>query len=235
MAYKRLYLAGRNPAIAVEDFPRQWRRHAKVAGGFPTVGVTYSRVQQCTKIANTDAIPGSSNSHAGVALLTMPKLVVSKPSEDSQEIREKLRPDEVRVFGDVVSKWSLYTEEVVAKDGPPDKVCVMQFLKRKEGLSGDEFHRYWSATHAPLLLRLDVVLAGVRRYVQDRVLVEPPEGYEFDGVSELWFDTLDDAIKTLTDERYRATVASDHANFCKTGDMVTMVTEVTHSWSPAVQ
>jgi uncharacterized protein (TIGR02118 family) len=233
MSFKRLYLAGRNPAIPVEDFPRQWRRHAKVAAGFPSVGVRYLRVQHCTKIDDTSSIPGSSNGHAGVALLTMSELLVSKPSEDSQEIREHLRPDEVRVFGDVVSKWSLYTEEVVLKDGPPENVCVMLFLKRKEGLSRADFDRHCAGTHADLVLAQGRVVPSLRRYVQDRGLVEPPPGYEFDCVSELWFDDIEGAARFMNDAGYRQGVEADLERFCDTRTLVTMVTRVTYSWSPA--
>lgn len=233
MTFKRLYLAGRNPAIPVEDFPRQWRSHAKVAASFPSVGVRYLRVQHCTKLESTPSIPGSSNAHAGVALLTMTELLVSKPSEDRQEIRERLRPDEVRVFGDVVSKWSLYTEEVVLKDGPPDNICVMLFLKRRQSISREEFDRHCAGPHADLMLKEAQTCPVLRRYVQDRGLVEPPAGYEFDCVSELWFDNIDDAARFMTDAGYRNGVQADLANFCEVDALVTMATRITYSWSPA--
>lgn len=233
MTFKRLYLAGRNPAIPVEDFPRQWRRHAKVAAGFPSVGVRYLRVQHCTKVEDTPAIPGSANRHAGVALLTMSELAVSRPSEDSPEIREYLRPDEVRVFGDVVSKWSLYTEEIVLKDGPPENVCVMLFLKRKAGLSREEFDHHCAGIHAESVLALGRVVPTLRRYVQDRGLVEPPPGYEFDCISELWFDDIDGAIRFMNDARYRQGIAAELDRFCDTDALVIMVTRITYSWSPA--
>ena len=233
MTFKRLYLAGRNPAIPVEDFPRQWRSHAKVAASFPSVGVRYLRVQHCTKLQDTPMIPGSSNGHAGVALLTMTELLVSKPSEDSQEVRERLRPDEVRVFGDVVSKWSLYTEEVVLLDGPPENICVMLFLKRRKNMSREAFDRHCAGAHADLILKQGRVCPVLRRYVQDRGLVEPPPGYEFDCVSELWFDNIEDAARFMNEPGYRSGVQTDLATFCDMEPMVTMATRITYSWSPS--
>lgn len=233
MTFKRLYLAGRNPEIPVEDFPRQWRSHAKVAASFPSVGVRYLRVQHCTKLQDTPTIPGSSNDHAGVALLTMTELAVSRPSEDSAEVRERLRPDEVRVFGDVVSKWSLYTEEVVLMDGPAENICVMLFLKRGKTISKEAFERHCAGAHADLVLKQARACPVLRRYAQDRGLVEPPPGYEFDCVSELWFDNIEDAARFMNDAGYRNGVQADLANFSDVGAMVTMATKVTYSWSPS--
>ena len=72
-------------------------------------------------------------------------------------------------------------------------------LHRKPGLSRDEFQRYWRDTHGPLV-RTHAATLGIRRYVQSHTLTTPlndglrasrdaPEGY--DGVAELWWDSLD--------------------------------------------
>ena len=72
-------------------------------------------------------------------------------------------------------------------------------VKRQPHLSREEFQRYWRERHGPLVREAAAVL-GVRRYVQAHTLTTPvneglrrgrggPE--EFDGVAELWFDSLD--------------------------------------------
>ena len=72
-------------------------------------------------------------------------------------------------------------------------------LRRKEGLSREEFQRYWRETHAPLVASHADVL-GIRRYVQAHTTDTPfndalrasrggPDAY--DGVAELWWDSLD--------------------------------------------
>jgi uncharacterized protein (TIGR02118 family) len=71
-------------------------------------------------------------------------------------------------------------------------------LRRKPGLSWDEFSTYWREVHAPLV-KSHAKALGVRRYVQLRTLQDreqmarmqarnngSPE--PFDGVAELWFD-----------------------------------------------
>ena len=73
--------------------------------------------------------------------------------------------------------------------------CAM----RLPHLSREEFQRYWRERHGPLVRECAKAL-GIRRYVQVHTLDSPvndglrrgrggPTAY--DGVAELWFDSLD--------------------------------------------
>jgi len=74
-------------------------------------------------------------------------------------------------------------------------------LRRREGMSREEFQRYWREQHAPLVERLADDLR-IRRYVQthasDTNLDEALAGSRgseprfYDGVAELWWDSLED-------------------------------------------
>lgn len=72
-------------------------------------------------------------------------------------------------------------------------------LVRKDGLSREEFQRYWREEHAALVKQHAETL-GLRRYVQAHTIDTPfnqiiiemrgaPE--EFDGIAELWWDSFD--------------------------------------------
>jgi uncharacterized protein (TIGR02118 family) len=72
-------------------------------------------------------------------------------------------------------------------------------LTRLPQLSREEFQRYWRERHGPLV-RESAKALGIRRYVQVHTRETPlnealrrgrggPEAY--DGVAELWFDSLD--------------------------------------------
>jgi uncharacterized protein (TIGR02118 family) len=71
-------------------------------------------------------------------------------------------------------------------------------LRRLPTLSREEFQTYWLETHAPLV-RANAEPLGIRRYVQVHTLPDAvnvavrasrnaPEAY--DGVAELWYDSL---------------------------------------------
>ncbi|HJL61339.1 MAG TPA: EthD domain-containing protein, partial [Pseudomonadales bacterium] len=74
-------------------------------------------------------------------------------------------------------------------------------LRRKQNLEFEEFQEYWREKHGPLVASHSSHLK-IRRYVQVHTLGNPdaerPEGERgkmqrpFDGVAELWFDSLDD-------------------------------------------
>jgi uncharacterized protein (TIGR02118 family) len=72
-------------------------------------------------------------------------------------------------------------------------------LVRLPHLSRDDFQAYWRGTHAPLVASVAADLQ-IRRYVQTHSLpTEVQQGLrasrgapaEFDGVAELWFDSLE--------------------------------------------
>ena len=102
-------------------------------------------------------------------------------------------------------------------------------LRRRQDLTRDEFQRYWSERHAPLV-RSHAEALGIRRYVQVHTLPDEvhaalrmsrgaPEAY--DGVAELWFDDLEALGAAVTTEAGQAAAFAllederrfiDHAN-----------------------
>lgn len=83
-------------------------------------------------------------------------------------------------------------------------------LKRLPGLSREAFQTYWRETHAPLVQRHARVL-GIARYVQSHSLPEGTAsalalargsvGQDYDGVAELWWDSMESfAASGLTAE-----------------------------------
>ncbi|MFB6121815.1 MAG: EthD domain-containing protein [Halobacteriaceae archaeon] len=64
-------------------------------------------------------------------------------------------------------------------------------LVRQPGMSHEEFVDYWQNNHTPIAKDIE----GVVRYQQ--VLPTEPEHAEFDGLAELYFETLDDLHEAL--------------------------------------
>lgn len=72
--------------------------------------------------------------------------------------------------------------------------------RRREGISVEEFHRYWLDVHAPKVIKVAEAIRA-RRYVQSHT-VDTPLNQAFldsrglspwyDGITEVWWDSLDD-------------------------------------------
>lgn len=88
-------------------------------------------------------------------------------------------------------------------------------LRRHPDLSPEEFHRYWREQHAPLV-RSRAETLRIRRYVQlhtrptplDAALREHRGDEEpYDGVAELWWDSLEDLLEGFGTEEGEAAAA----------------------------
>jgi uncharacterized protein (TIGR02118 family) len=97
-------------------------------------------------------------------------------------------------------------------------VKVMVCIKRKAGMSEEEFHRYWKDVHGPLVAGVPEFMRYVRKYVQSHTISPSVPGVNlppvpFDGVAELWFDSLDDVAKAYSEPRCVDLLAPDWDNF----------------------
>jgi uncharacterized protein (TIGR02118 family) len=101
-------------------------------------------------------------------------------------------------------------------------VKVLTFIKRKPGMTVEDFQQYWLTRHPVVVTRLP----GVRRYVQSHALAssyrkgEPP----WDGIAEVWADDTD-ALRAMTRSAANADVQADEAQFIDRSTMGILVTE----------
>lgn len=70
------------------------------------------------------------------------------------------------------------------------------FLRRRKGMSLEDFYHYWAHRHAPLVVGRAAVL-GIRRYAQIYPLAEMSSRFSernglvvdsYDGVAEIWYE-----------------------------------------------
>jgi uncharacterized protein (TIGR02118 family) len=66
-------------------------------------------------------------------------------------------------------------------------VRILAVIRRKDGLTYDEFVEHWRDRHPEFVHRLP----GLRRYVQSSPL-DQRRSWPFDGLAELWFDSVRD-------------------------------------------
>jgi uncharacterized protein (TIGR02118 family) len=82
-------------------------------------------------------------------------------------------------------------------------IKLVFMVRRRDGITREEFRRYWSQEHAELVKR-HAELLRIRRYVQthaqdtelDEMLAgsRGSEPRQYDGVAELWWDNIDDLM-----------------------------------------
>ena len=99
---------------------------------------------------------------------------------------------------------------------------------RKAGLSFEEFDRYWRDHHGPLVRRVHEFARHVRKYVQCHVIKsEVPFGLaaNYDGVAELWFDSIEDAATAFREPKYLEIIRPDELKFFDPHKCITFVTE----------
>src|SRR4029450_7553643 len=74
----------------------------------------------------------------------------------------------------------------------------ISFIRRKQGMSEDEFFEHWTGTHADIVRQMP----GVRGLRFGRVRSWNPEEARWDGVGELWFDSVEAALAAFATERF---------------------------------
>jgi len=85
----------------------------------------------------------------------------------------------------------------------------ISFLRRKPGLSEEEFFAHWTGPHADIVRQMP----GVRGLRFGRVKGWTPEEAHWDGVGELWFDSIEAAQKAFATEPYASMLAEDRPKF----------------------
>ncbi|MDX6587389.1 MAG: hypothetical protein QOI31_1862 [Solirubrobacterales bacterium] len=98
-------------------------------------------------------------------------------------------------------------------------------IRRKPDVEVAEFHRYWREEHSQLVATHAKTLR-VRRYVQSHRIETPVDmalaaareitGEPYDGVAELWWDSIEDVVAVMSEEAGLAASAAlleDEARF----------------------
>jgi uncharacterized protein (TIGR02118 family) len=95
-------------------------------------------------------------------------------------------------------------------------VKLFFFLKRHPEMSAADFHRHWTHRHGPLFAGCAAVRRYVVRYEQNHTAGEASDlpCLSFDGVSVMWFRSIDDFQALRADSEYRDIVVRDGETFC---------------------
>ncbi len=104
-------------------------------------------------------------------------------------------------------------------------IKLICFVRRKPGMSADEFHRYWLEQHGPLVARTKSG-SHVLRYEQNPRVRGDEESDDdgYDGVTEQWFASTDEFYASLAEPDY-AEIDADIENFLDPTRLVWILTE----------
>jgi uncharacterized protein (TIGR02118 family) len=85
----------------------------------------------------------------------------------------------------------------------------VSFLRRKEGMSREQFFAHWTGPHAEIVKQMP----GVRGLRFGKVRSWTPEASAWDGVGEVWFDSIEAAEDAFATEPYRSLLIEDRKRF----------------------
>ena len=94
-------------------------------------------------------------------------------------------------------------------------IKVIVAIVRKPGMSPEAFHTHWRTQHARLVASSNAAKRYIRRYIQAHTVLSEYAAGEpaFDGIAELWFDSIEDRDRFYSDPEYLATIKPDESQF----------------------
>jgi hypothetical protein len=234
--YKLIYLARRAKTVSREDWPRTWRSHAIFASQFPVLEAEIDWLRYCNRVDQPSLggrpveLPELSTAHDGVAVAASASFESITGGGFSAADQARIDEDERRVFDMLTPHFTFFNTETVLKDGPLGQAALFRFLPRGEGLDRDAFTARYREGHAAAARPVVRAIPGLVRAALNHPVNDPRPLFPFDGISEYWFATAEDAVSALSEGRFDA-VSRDLEAFCDLDRSVLMLTSVCHRWS----
>jgi len=224
-ATKVVYLARRNPGLSRDEFPARWRQHSLLAGSMPSIRPGFNQVAQCINLYDRDAVPRAALDYDGVNLLTLVDPAYASIPWQSDEVLELILPDELATFDGYVRHFSLTALEHVIAGGPMRPYCLILFLKRDRKMTMEAFAPALIATH-----RAAAQAAGGRAIVN--IVTDRQPGYNYDAVTELWFDSEAQAKAVTRETAYVDAYLPARAEICDEWRTLTFMSRINYARPP---
>jgi uncharacterized protein (TIGR02118 family) len=104
-------------------------------------------------------------------------------------------------------------------------VKLITIVKRKSGITRDEFIEHWKHVHARLAIEDKSFWSRVRKYVQNYVTSTDGGRAAWDGVVELWFDSQAELDAAFAGQETKEGLIADLDNFIDHASIISVVTE----------
>ena len=91
-------------------------------------------------------------------------------------------------------------------------IKTISLAHRKEGLTREEYNKYWLEKHGPLAAKL---IPYVKKYVQNHFIEVPGMEYEGEGIVEMWYDDVESWQKSMKAIGKSPELMKDGVNFAR--------------------
>lgn len=101
-------------------------------------------------------------------------------------------------------------------------------VTRKAGLTWEEYDAYWKNYHGTVVKSVPEFIRHVRKYVQCHLVKGAmPLGAAgaYDGIAELWFDSVEELQAAFNEPRYLAIIRPDELKFVELEKCMSFITE----------
>jgi uncharacterized protein (TIGR02118 family) len=214
------YFITRKATLDDAEFHRYWRE---------VHGPIVSRIPGLERYLQSHLIPGTGVAcgYDGAAEAWVKDHAALEAIQQSAEYLQGALADEPNFIDMKRVEWLITTDRVIL-DGPqkPGQVKAVSRVRRKEGLTPEDFRKHWADIHGPIACRLP----GIQRYVQSATVDEAYAYGEprWDGVAQIWAEDLD-ALKRLREsEAYTGDAMQDANQFLDMSALSAFVVEETH-------
>ncbi len=109
-------------------------------------------------------------------------------------------------------------------------VKLFALLRRRDGMTHDEFVTHWRDRHGPLIASDPDLARHLRRYEQHvRHRPDALSGTQgCDGVAVQWFDSIDDFVAFVSEPVYAEKIAPDERAFLDMDNVEFIITDEPH-------
>ena len=73
-------------------------------------------------------------------------------------------------------------------------IKIITVVKKKPGISREDFYKYWKEVHGPFVARH---IPYLKKYTQNHFIEVPGFEYEGDGIIETWYDDVESFLKSM--------------------------------------
>jgi uncharacterized protein (TIGR02118 family) len=225
---KLICFVKRNPTLSVDEFHRHWRdTHARLIRETPGVADRVVRYEQNHRAPDDYARGGD---YDGVAIQWFASMDDFVAMIGDPEYQATVAPDEKVLLDMAGLVWILTDEEEVVIPGPETRdgstklICM---VKRRPGMTIDEFHRHWREVHSPLNCDTPSIARYFVRYERNhRTRADyKRDGTDFDGAAVEWYPSVRAFYDMVAEPAYGDVIYPDEERFLDRDRLLWLLTE----------